>query len=85
MGRRVSDHPINSPGIWDFKSRLECRLMRFDILMYAYKDWLKKINADIHPKEARETVEKEYVLSDAEKAALSIPMQLELEMRIPKQ
>lgn len=56
--------------------------MRFKVAMYAYKDWLKKLDAGVHPKEAREIIEKDYLLTDAEKASLSIPMQLELEMRV---
>ena len=53
--------------------------------MYAYKDWLRKLDAGIHPREARIAIEKEYLLTDVEKTSLSIPMQKELEMRIPKQ
>lgn len=56
--------------------------MRLKVAMYAYKDWLRKLDAGLNPKEAREAIEQEYMLNDAEKAALSIPMQRELEMRL---
>ncbi|WP_423189452.1 hypothetical protein ACO1PF_00630 [Alkalibacterium sp. f15] len=56
--------------------------MRMNVVMYAYKDWLRKLNAGIHPKTAREEIEVEYLLNDNEKLALSIPMQRELEMRV---
>lgn len=67
------------------KYLMESELMRIKVAMYAYKDWLRKLDAGIHPREARIAIEKEYLLTDVEKASLSIPMQKELEMRIPKQ
>lgn len=56
--------------------------MRFNIAMYAYKDWLRLMDAGVTPKTARETVESDYRLDDEEKGMLSIPMQRELDMRI---
>lgn len=59
--------------------------MRMNVAMYAYKDWLRKLDAGIQPKTAREDIEIEYMLNADEKLALSIPMQRELEMRMEGQ
>lgn len=55
--------------------------MRRKLMLYAYKDWLRKMDKGLGAEEARKAIESDYQLSDEEKAELSWPIQLELEMR----
>lgn len=61
--------------------RIETRI-RPELMAYAYDDWLRIMRNGLSAKEARETIERDYELTEEEKAELSKRMLDELERRM---
>ncbi len=61
--------------------RIETRT-RPALMDYAYDDWLRIMRNGLSAREAREDVERDYELTEEEKAELSKKMLIELEKRM---
>lgn len=57
---------------------------RSSLILYTYEDWLRMMTDGLSAKEAREEIEKDYSLTDNEKAELNYWMHKELDIRNPR-